>query len=118
MKKIICGLAAACLMAFGAASLAADMVSAPITITGTPVMLEKNGDMWTAPERTTMSRDGYYYFNYAGTSGQPMQSMACYKERPQSLMNASSTMLDIKIGSNPMKLYCYPTNDTKYFMVK
>lgn len=108
MKTIILSLASLIIAVFSS-SLLAEMV----TIKGEPVVVEKQGDVYTVPTTATTvtSNDSYYYFTVDNTK------RVCYKTVQPGLSSVDLGTLSVKIGQDTVSLHCYAFSPD-YFTVQ
>jgi hypothetical protein len=81
-----------------------------ITVTGEPIMLEQNGDYYTAPSTLTPSNGGYYYVKI----GEKIN--ACYLTTQPSLVKLTPENVVVKVQNEKVTWSCYPL-DPEYFAV-
>ncbi|QMT60876.1 hypothetical protein [Legionella sp. PC997] len=78
-----------------------------IVITGTPIFLEKQGDVYYVPN-DYKSTKSYYYVNLNGAR------QVCYMDKQPELSALNHTTLEVNYIGSTLSWICYPL-DTNYF---
>ncbi|MCS5711558.1 hypothetical protein [Candidatus Berkiella aquae] len=105
MKNMIIKTAVIGLIAFSASAFAEKLI-----ITGEPVILEKQGDLYVVPE-TYKVADNYQFAVIDGTK------RACFLEKKADFASLNVVTINVKVGGQQATWNCYPL-DTTYFEVK
>ncbi len=104
MRKIFLGLTSVFLVLFNISSFAEKIV-----ITGQPVAVTKQGEVYTVPANYTPSGD-YYYITVDGTN------KICYPQQQATLSSLTPTTLNVQMSGKEVKWTCYAYDET-YFTV-
>jgi len=82
-----------------------------VTITGEPVVLQQEGDVYALPKGYTTT-NSYYYVTVDGTK------RVCYLEKQPTLtvLDKDLTLIDVQVDGKKVKWNCYPFDET-YFEV-
>ncbi|HRE32222.1 MAG TPA: hypothetical protein PLD88_09645 [Candidatus Berkiella sp.] len=105
MKNMIIKMAAIGLVAFSASAFAEKLI-----ITGEPVILEKQGDLYVVPE-TYKVADNFQYVVIDGIK------QACFLEKQADFSSLNVVTINVKLGDQQATWNCYPL-DTTYFEIK
>lgn len=100
MKKLL--LLIFSLMMFNTVSYATKIV-----ITGEPIVLQKQGDVYYVPN-DYKSTTSYYYVNLDGTR------QVCYLDKQPELSALNTSTLQVNYNGSALSWVCYPL-DTNYF---
>ncbi len=106
MKNMIIKTAAICLAVFSASTFAAEK----ITITGMPIALEKNGDIYVVPE-TYKVTPNYQYVLVDG------KERACFLDKRPDFVNLDVVSINVKLGSEKATWNCY-SPDPQFFVIQ
>lgn len=104
MKKLF-GITLLFWMIFSSCSFAAKIV-----ITGKPVILQKQSDVYYVPDKYQSSTN-YYYVIVDGAS------RVCYLEKQPSLSALNTMVLSVNFMGSQMNWVCYPL-DPNYFQTQ
>lgn len=104
MKKLLIYTITTCLMAFSFNAFAEK-----ITITGEPVVIEKRGEIYYAPESYKPTAN-YRFVTVEG------KKRVCYLEKQPGLVNLDVLFLNLDIGGEKQSWNCYDANP-EYFIV-
>lgn len=92
-------------------NLYADTIT-KVTISGEPVVVTKSGDFYMLPGSTTYTtKSDYYYLDVEG------KKQVCYREVQSTFAGVDPVDLSLKIGSDTIAVYCYPST-SEYFIVQ
>lgn len=80
-----------------------------IVISGEPVVVEKQADVYV-PATTVTTSDGYYFFSVDNSK------RVCYKEVQPSLAKVDLGLFAVKLGNDVVSLHCYDYSPD-YFVV-
>jgi len=105
MKNVI-KLATVCLSVVFSANALADKV----TITGSPITLEKNGEIYMVPETYKVTTD----YRYVVVDG---KERACFLEQRPDLTSVDVIALNVQIGTEKATWNCYAVDPT-YFVIQ
>jgi len=105
MKNLIIKTATLCLVAFSASVFAEKVI-----ITGQPVMLERQGDMYVTPQSYRVSPD----YQYVVIDG---KERACFLEKKPDLVNLDAILINVRVGGQKATWNCYSTDPT-YFTIQ
>ncbi|KTD01836.1 hypothetical protein OQJ19_12685 [Fluoribacter gormanii] len=100
MKKLL-------LIIFSLTMLDAVSYANKIVITGTPIILEKQGDVYFVPN-DYKSTTSYYYVSLNGAR------QVCYIDKQPELSALNTTTLEVNYNGSTLTWVCYPL-DTNYF---
>ncbi|WP_165831643.1 hypothetical protein [Legionella qingyii] len=100
MKKLL-------LIFFSLTMLNAVSHATKIVITGTPIILEKQGDVYYVPN-DYKSTTSYYYVSLNGAR------QVCYIDKQPELSALNTTTLEVNYNGSTLTWVCYPF-DTNYF---
>lgn len=103
MKKTF-GLTSLFLVLFNVSAFAEKII-----ITGNPVALTKEGEVYTVPSDFTATGD-HFYVTVDGVN------KVCFAKEQTTLTSLSPTVLDVKVSTTQVKWTCYPYDET-YFTV-
>ena len=103
MKKIMLALLVA---GVSFSAIAADKIH----ITGKPVLIEKRGDIYHAPDTLTTTTT-YQYVTIDGTN------RVCYAERQPNFVKLEPSNIEVMIAGQKKTWTCY-TADPTYFMIE
>lgn len=107
MKNIILKSAAVLLAVFSASSFAADK----IIITGKPLLLQKQGDVYMVPQEAKLSQT-YQYANIDG------KERACFLDKRPDFVNLDVVTINVKLSDNTNASWnCYSIDPT-YFVIQ
>ncbi len=107
MKNVILKTATVLLAVFSASSFAADK----IIITGKPILLEKQGDVYMVPQDTQLSQT-YQYVNIDG------KDRACFLDKRPDFVNLDVVTINVKLGDNSNASWnCYSLDPT-FFVIQ
>lgn len=80
-----------------------------IVITGQPVILEQQGEVYVLPKDYTTT-ESYYYVSMNGTKS------VCYLEKQPTLSSLNASMINVNVNGQQVQWNCYPVDET-YFQV-
>lgn len=80
-----------------------------VIITGAPVILEQQGNVYSVPQPTTSTT-----YNYVTVGG---REHVCYGEVQPAFEQLSPQVINVEVGSHQVQWTCYPYNDA-YFTVE
>ncbi len=106
MKNLIIKTAAICLTIFSASSFAFDK----ITITGQPVTLEKQGDIYVVPDNYKLTQN----YQYVLVDG---KERACFLDKRPDFVNLDVVSINVKLGGENATWNCY-SPDPKFFIIQ
>jgi len=107
MKKNILKTAAVLLAVCSASAFAADK----IVITGKPILLEKNGDIYMVPQNAQLSKT-HQYVNVDG------KERACFLDKRPDFVNLDVVTINVKLGDSTNASWnCYALDPT-FFMIQ
>jgi hypothetical protein len=81
-----------------------------IVITGAPIVLQKQGDLYLVPENYKATQN-YTYVDIEGTK------RACFLDKKPDLTNIDVVSINVQIGSEKATWNCYATDPT-YFVIE
>ncbi len=102
MNKLIKNAAAAGLALFSVSAFAEKFV-----ITGQPIILEKNGEIYVVPQQTKLTRD----FQYVTIDG---KSRACFLDKRPDFVNLDVVSINVKVGTDTASWNCYSLDPTHF----
>lgn len=105
MKTYLLSLAAISLVAFSSIASAEK-----VTISGSPVVIEKKADVYV-PATTVTTGSDYYYFTFDNSR------RVCYKEVQPSLAKIDAGIFAVRVGPDVVRMHCY-NYSPDYFVVE
>lgn len=106
MKNIIIKIATVALALFSASAFAEKII-----ISGKPIILQKQGDLYTVPQDTKLSQT-YQYVNIDG------KDRACFLDKRPDFTNLDVVTINVKLGDNSNAAWnCYSLDPT-YFIIQ
>lgn len=103
MKKLLLGLAIT--------TLSMSAFADKIVVSGDPIMLEKQGDVYVTPSTTTVTTTEDRYFFTVDNRKQ-----VCYREVQPALASVDLGVIGVKLGTDTVNLHCY-SYSPEYFVV-
>lgn len=109
MKKLMVG-AVATLAAVTLSGCAPqnNMATNKVVITGEPVVLHKNGNVYVVPSHTVMAREGYYYVKVNN------KEKVCYATQQPNLVGLNLLVLNVNVGGTSTTWSCYDVSPNYY----
>lgn len=101
------------IMSVAAAGLAMVSVSAfaeKYTITGQPIILQKDGEIYVVPQQAKLTRD----FQYVNIDG---KARACFLDKRADFVNLDVVTINVKVGADTAAWNCYSLDPT-YFVIE
>lgn len=105
MKNIMIKAVAVSLALFSASAFADKII-----ITGQPIMFEKQGDLYVAPQNYTMNPN----FQYVVIDG---KERACFLNARPDFVNVDVVSINVQVGMEKATWNCYAP-DTTYFEIQ
>lgn len=105
MKNIIIKTATLCLAVFSTAAFAEKII-----ITGQPITLEKQGEIYVTPDTYKVNKD----YQFAVIDG---KERACFLDKRPDFVNLDVVSINVQVGTEKATWNCY-TPDPTYFVIQ
>lgn len=105
MKKLITPVIATAIALFSANAFAEKII-----IKGSPLVLQKQGEVYVVPE--TYKVQDYQYVEINGVK------RACFADIRPDFTNVDVVTINIQMGANKSTWNCYAITDTNYFVIQ
>lgn len=105
MKKFIISATVA-----GLALCSASAFAEKLVITGQPIILKKDGEIYVVPQQTQLTRD----FQYVNIDG---KERACFLDKRPDFVNLDVVTINVKVGADTAAWNCYSLDPT-YFVIQ